>query len=133
MERYAAFLPVTGATPNVSLGERSNQELYNLAQDVDISGRSKMNKSELVKLYPHLKEPPPEMVHNALADAEFQEMQALTDYNTAIANYYRAFGWRTGAPGLRSGVTFTLRGSGRGVSSFLPNNASLLNNRFSIL
>lgn len=32
----------------------------------------KCNKSELVKIYPHLKEPPPEMVHNALADAEFQ-------------------------------------------------------------
>lgn len=32
----------------------------------------KCNKSELVKLYPQLQEPPPEMVHNALADAEFQ-------------------------------------------------------------
>ena len=35
--------------PNKSLKERSKQELYNLAQDLNISGRSKMNKSDLVK------------------------------------------------------------------------------------
>ncbi len=34
--------------PNVPLRERSKDELYNKAQELDISGRSKMNKSELV-------------------------------------------------------------------------------------
>lgn len=38
-----------------------------------------------------------------LADAEFQEMQALTDYNTAIANYYRA----TGTLLERNNITFS--------------------------
>jgi plasmid stabilization system protein ParE len=33
--------------PNVALAERSRDELYNLAQDLDIKGRSKMNKGEL--------------------------------------------------------------------------------------
>jgi len=32
----------------------------------------KSSKSEMLKLYPHLEEPAPEKVHNALADAEFQ-------------------------------------------------------------
>ena len=35
--------------PNVALTERSRDELYNLAQDLDIKGRSKMNKGELSK------------------------------------------------------------------------------------
>lgn len=35
--------------PNRPLQERSKQELYNRAQKLDISGRSKMNKQELVK------------------------------------------------------------------------------------
>ncbi len=35
--------------PNQSLEERSKNELYNLAQELDIEGRSKMNKRELVK------------------------------------------------------------------------------------
>ncbi len=35
--------------PTRGLEERSKQELYNKAQDLDISGRSKMNKRELVK------------------------------------------------------------------------------------
>ena len=33
--------------PNVALAERSRDELYNLAQELDIKGRSKMNKTEL--------------------------------------------------------------------------------------
>jgi plasmid stabilization system protein ParE len=33
--------------PNVALEERSRDELYNLAQELDIKGRSKMNKTEL--------------------------------------------------------------------------------------
>jgi plasmid stabilization system protein ParE len=33
--------------PNVALAERSRDELYNLAQELDIKGRSKMNKGEL--------------------------------------------------------------------------------------
>ena len=35
--------------PRRSLDDRSRQELYNRAQDLDIPGRSKMNKGELVK------------------------------------------------------------------------------------
>lgn len=35
--------------PNRSLEDRTRQELYNKAKDLDIDGRSKMNKSELVK------------------------------------------------------------------------------------
>lgn len=35
--------------PNKSLEDRSKQELYNMAQDLKIEGRSKMNKSDLVK------------------------------------------------------------------------------------
>lgn len=35
--------------PNQPLGDRSRQELYNMAKDMNIQGRSKMNKSELVK------------------------------------------------------------------------------------
>jgi plasmid stabilization system protein ParE len=35
--------------PNVALEERSRDELYNLAQELDIKGRSKMNKDELGK------------------------------------------------------------------------------------
>ena len=34
--------------PNQSLEQRSKQELYNLAQDLQISGRSKMKKNELI-------------------------------------------------------------------------------------
>ena len=33
--------------PNVALEERSRDELYNLAQELDIKGRSKMSKDEL--------------------------------------------------------------------------------------
>ena len=33
--------------PNVALEERSRDELYNLAQELDIKGRSKMTKDEL--------------------------------------------------------------------------------------
>src|SRR5262249_16657501 len=33
--------------PNVPLEERSRHELYNLAQELDIKGRSKMSKAEL--------------------------------------------------------------------------------------
>ena len=33
----------------MALAERSRDELYNLAQDLDIKGRSKMNKGELSK------------------------------------------------------------------------------------
>ncbi len=35
--------------PNQSLDERSKQELYNIAKDRNIKGRSKMDKQELVK------------------------------------------------------------------------------------
>ena len=35
--------------PKVSLEQRTKQELYNIAADKRIPGRSKMNKSELVK------------------------------------------------------------------------------------
>jgi hypothetical protein len=35
--------------PNRSLEDRSKQELYNLAKEKDIEGRSKMDKGELVK------------------------------------------------------------------------------------
>ena len=35
--------------PNKGLEERSKQELYNQAKELDIEGRSKMNKSELVQ------------------------------------------------------------------------------------
>ena len=35
--------------PNRGLEERSKQELYNQAKKLDIEGRSKMNKSELVQ------------------------------------------------------------------------------------
>ena len=34
--------------PNSSLEERTKDELYNRAKELDIDGRSKMNKSELV-------------------------------------------------------------------------------------
>ena len=33
--------------PNVALEERSRDELYNLAQELDIKGRSKMSKDEV--------------------------------------------------------------------------------------
>ena len=35
--------------PNTPLDERSKSELYNIAQDLNIEGRSKMNKSQLVR------------------------------------------------------------------------------------
>ena len=35
--------------PNTKLEERTRQELYNMAQDMDIEGRSKMNKKDLAK------------------------------------------------------------------------------------
>lgn len=35
--------------PNTSLEDRSKQELYNIAKDMNIDGRSKMSKSDLVK------------------------------------------------------------------------------------
>lgn len=35
--------------PNRSLDERSKDELYNIAKDLKIEGRSRMNKVELVK------------------------------------------------------------------------------------
>lgn len=35
--------------PNVSLDDRKKDELYNMAQEMDIEGRSKMNKKELVR------------------------------------------------------------------------------------
>lgn len=35
--------------PNTGLESRSKQELYNRAQDLDIEGRSKMSKDELIK------------------------------------------------------------------------------------
>ncbi len=34
--------------PNLALEDRSRDELYNRAQDLDIAGRSRMNKSALV-------------------------------------------------------------------------------------
>lgn len=34
--------------PNTALEARSRQELYNRAQDLDIDGRSKMNKQQLI-------------------------------------------------------------------------------------
>lgn len=34
--------------PNKPLDDRSKDELYNIAQDMDIGGRSKMSKKELV-------------------------------------------------------------------------------------
>ena len=34
--------------PNTSLDDRSKQELYNIAQDLKIEGRSKMTKADLV-------------------------------------------------------------------------------------
>lgn len=35
--------------PNVQLNERTRDELYNIAKDMEIKGRSMMNKSQLVK------------------------------------------------------------------------------------
>ena len=35
--------------PNRSLDDRSKEELYNRAKELDIEGRSKMDKSELVR------------------------------------------------------------------------------------
>ena len=35
--------------PNTRLEDRSKDELYNMAQDMNIEGRSKMNKADLVK------------------------------------------------------------------------------------
>ena len=35
--------------PNVALQERTRDELYNLAKELDIKGRSKMSKDELSK------------------------------------------------------------------------------------
>lgn len=35
--------------PNTSLEERSKQELYNRAEELDIDGRSKMDKDELIE------------------------------------------------------------------------------------
>ena len=35
--------------PNVALEERSRDELYKLAQELDIKGRSKMSKDELIQ------------------------------------------------------------------------------------
>lgn len=35
--------------PNLPLGERSRDELYNRARELDIDGRSTMNKAELVE------------------------------------------------------------------------------------
>ena len=35
--------------PNVALEERTRDELYNLAKELDIKGRSKMSKEELSK------------------------------------------------------------------------------------
>ncbi|HEY7317105.1 MAG TPA: Rho termination factor N-terminal domain-containing protein, partial [Candidatus Binatia bacterium] len=35
--------------PNRPLEERSKRELYNRAQELDIEGRSNMNKAELVR------------------------------------------------------------------------------------
>ena len=38
--------------PNVALEERTRDELYNLAKELDIKGRSKMSKGELSKAIP---------------------------------------------------------------------------------
>jgi plasmid stabilization system protein ParE len=35
--------------PRYALEDRSKQEIYNRAQDLDIAGRSKMSKSELIE------------------------------------------------------------------------------------
>jgi hypothetical protein len=35
--------------PNLSLEERSKDELYNQARDLDIEGRSKMSKGQLIR------------------------------------------------------------------------------------
>lgn len=35
--------------PKTSLDDRSKEELYNMAQEMNISGRSKMSKSDLVE------------------------------------------------------------------------------------
>lgn len=35
--------------PNAPLRDRSKQELYNMAQQLDVEGRSKMTKKELVR------------------------------------------------------------------------------------
>ena len=35
--------------PNESLGERTRDELYNIAREMDIEGRSKMDKEELAR------------------------------------------------------------------------------------
>lgn len=40
-------------SPNRSLEDRPRQELYNRAKELDIEGRSKMNKGELVKAIRH--------------------------------------------------------------------------------
>jgi len=39
--------------PNLPLEERSRDELYNQAKELDIAGRSKMNKGELVEAIRH--------------------------------------------------------------------------------
>ncbi len=39
--------------PNRSLDDRSKRELYNRAQQLNIAGRSKMNKGELVRAIRH--------------------------------------------------------------------------------
>lgn len=36
-------------SPRESLGERTRDELYNVAREMDIEGRSKMDKEELVR------------------------------------------------------------------------------------
>lgn len=35
--------------PNTSLEERTREELYNRARELDVSGRSSMNKAELIE------------------------------------------------------------------------------------
>lgn len=35
--------------PNQSLSDRTKNELYNIAKEMDLEGRSKMNKDDLVK------------------------------------------------------------------------------------
>lgn len=37
------------SNPNLPLDERTKQELYNRAKELDMAGRSKMNKGELVR------------------------------------------------------------------------------------
>jgi Rho termination factor, N-terminal domain len=39
--------------PNRPLEERTRDEVYNIAQDLEIRGRSKMTKSELVEAVRH--------------------------------------------------------------------------------